>query len=133
MQNSIPFVYWENLLEFKNTKLLALIGSRILSIPASSAGVERSFSTQGHLHSKVRNRLNECKIDKLMRIKWALQEESKSTSDIHNLTSSQSDSQVSVIDVQTEETESEDIDIDEIIELDECYTESELLDLVGLS
>jgi hypothetical protein len=66
--DNVPHMYWNNLMLFKSTSALAQIAVRILSIPASSAAVERSFSIQGNLHTKSRNRLSEENVDKLMKI-----------------------------------------------------------------
>jgi hypothetical protein len=55
IMDNTPHLYWNNLLLYKSTKALAEIGVRVMSIPASSAAVERSFSIQGNLHTKSRN------------------------------------------------------------------------------
>lgn len=49
-----PSSWWK---QFKNSSL-ALVAARVLSVPASSASVERSFSKQGFIHSKSRNRMS---------------------------------------------------------------------------
>ena len=42
--------------------------TQFLSMSATSASVERSFSLQGFLHTKKRNRLNHSTVKKLMNI-----------------------------------------------------------------
>lgn len=64
----VPHLYWDNLLSFQSSSILATVGVRILSIP--SAGAERSFSIQGNVHTKNRNRLLETTVEQIMRIKW---------------------------------------------------------------
>jgi hypothetical protein len=130
-------VFWENHKQFTSCNKLATIGARILSIPASSASVERSFSEQGHLHSKSRNRITDTNVDKLMRIKWSLkQEEQRDTiRDIAtqpNSFNTQEDKDDLVPDLDAESDGEEDVDIDEIINLETSYTEEELLEIVGL-
>ena len=44
------------------------VANRLLSISATSAAVERSFSLQGFLHSKRRNRLNHNTVKKLVNV-----------------------------------------------------------------
>ncbi len=67
--HDVPNKYWTNFLVYDSTSLIATVGCRILSVPATSADVERSFSVQGNVHTKSRNRLTEKNIDKLMRVK----------------------------------------------------------------
>ena len=74
---SSPNSYWKHLKNFPSTRLLSEIARRLLSIPASSAGVERSFSAQNRVHTVVRNRLSNERIEKIMRIKWFLNKKQK--------------------------------------------------------
>lgn len=139
LSSSTPYIYWENFLQFSSTRKIATIGSKILSIPASSADVERSFSIQGHLHSKARNRLLDTNVDKLMRVKWALKQEENQFINVRNMLGEQSpeiEPSVNLIDGVDEsglEIEDAEVDVDEAICLDEFYTETELLDLLGLN
>ena len=48
-----------------NTKL-STVASAILSLPASSAATERSFSVYSHIHNKKRNRLTNTNASKLL-------------------------------------------------------------------
>lgn len=47
---------------------LAKLGNRIFQCPGNSVPSERAFSAQNFIHSKMRNRLNPEKIDKLIYI-----------------------------------------------------------------
>ncbi len=49
--------------------LLQNLAQRVFSLPASSAASERNFSTFGFIHSKLRNRLDQEKVRKLVYIK----------------------------------------------------------------
>lgn len=69
--------FWKFVKGFENSKGLATIAIRLLSIPASSASVERSFSLQGRLHSKDRNRIGEKKIEMLMKIQSVLRTQTR--------------------------------------------------------
>ncbi|GAB0091238.1 hypothetical protein DMENIID0001_060560 [Sergentomyia squamirostris] len=55
------------------TNGLGFIAIRLLEAPATSASVERSFSMQGAIHTKTRNRLVDKRIEKLLYIKFNLQ------------------------------------------------------------
>lgn len=122
LNHPVPHLFWENYLQFPETNLLASIGCRLLSIPASSAGVERSFSYQGHFHNKSRNRLGEIKVDKIMRIKWSLNHEAKKPKS-HLPSKAQGSG-------SAETSEDTDVyDVDEIIELDEAFNENELFEV----
>ncbi|CAG8628838.1 2135_t:CDS:2 [Dentiscutata erythropus] len=48
------------------------IALRILSIPPTSAACERNWSTFGFIHNKLRNRLNDPKVEKCVYIQWNL-------------------------------------------------------------
>jgi len=111
-----PGKYWHKMKAYSKYKILATIGSKLLSIPSSSAGVERNFSLQGRTHTKSRNRLKDTTIDKLMRIQWVLNKELK---DINTLNSEE----IELFETQTE-------DIEELIILDNPYTEEELQNLI---
>ncbi|KAH9129379.1 hypothetical protein AeMF1_000558 [Aphanomyces euteiches] len=49
---------------------LQALALQVFSLPPSSAAAERSFSIQGFIHSKIRNRLQAEKAEKLMFIKF---------------------------------------------------------------
>jgi hypothetical protein len=130
-------MFWENHKQFASCNKLATIGARILSIPASSASVERSFSEQGHLHNKSRNRITDINVDKLMRIKWSLKQDEQyaitrelSQPKVHNAQETTPDPDVAS---NAESDNEDDVDIDDIIDLDTSYTEEELLEIVGLA
>ena len=96
-----PKNYWRHLSSFPKTKLLSEIGFRLLSMPSSSAGVERSFSSQQRLHSNSRNRITDAKIDKLIGIKWFLGQkikEEKSLNEESGLDTEFSDEEVPNLD-----------------------------------
>lgn len=124
-----PLVFWQNYLQFPETKLLAQVGCRLLSIPASSAGVERSFSTQGYIHNKARNRLGEVKMEKLMRVKWTLSNQAKAFKPTKSTTKKENDTHFDLCPPD----ENNDADIDELIELDNAFTEEELYDVAANS
>jgi hypothetical protein len=129
LSHSDASMFWENHMQFTSCRMLAIIGARILSIPASSASVERSFSEQGHLHSKSRNRFTDQNVDKLMRIKWNLKQEEREKSSktkMHDQFEGPDILEVGNRSINGDNLE-EDMDIDEIIQLDESYTEDELL------
>ena len=67
--NLIPSVWWQSWL---NSKLQQL-AIKVLSIPTSSAAAERNFSTFGFIHSKVRNRLQNERVKKLVYVYGNLQ------------------------------------------------------------
>jgi hypothetical protein len=52
--------------------VLSDVAIRILSIPATSASSERNWSTFGFIHSKLRNRLHEKRVEKIVYIFWNL-------------------------------------------------------------
>ena len=54
-----------------------LLAIRILSLPPSSAGLERVFSSLGFVHSDVRNRLGHEKATKLAFVMRALRSKEK--------------------------------------------------------
>jgi 16S rRNA G966 N2-methylase RsmD len=116
LADKIPGKYWHKMKAYSKYKKLATIGSKLLSIPSSSAGVERNFSLQGRTHTKSRNRLKETTIDKLMRIQWALNKKLKDINTLNN-------EEVELIETQTE-------DIEELIFLDNPYTEEQLKNLI---
>lgn len=67
-----PLEWWN--MFYEKTKLAQLAALKILSIPVTSAAVERSFSTFGNIHSKKRNRLSTKRAAKLTYIShnWRL-------------------------------------------------------------
>jgi hAT family C-terminal dimerisation region len=67
--NLIPSVWWQS---WPNSKLQQL-AIKVLSIPTSSAAAERNFSTFGFIHSKVRNRLQNERVKKLVYVYGNLQ------------------------------------------------------------
>ena len=66
-----PINYWRHVK--KNTLMEPLrrfcdMAVRLLSCPPSSAGLERTFSAFGLIHSKLRNRLSNERVMKLVRV-----------------------------------------------------------------
>ena len=112
-----PKNYWRHLWKFPKTKLLSEIGFRLLSMPSSSAGVERSFSSQQRLHSNSRNRITDEKIDKLMRIKWFLDQKIK-----------EEKSSIEESGLDTEFSDDEVLNLDEIFNLEMPFSEEEIND-----
>jgi len=64
-------VNWWNLMKGRYP-ILSDIAIRILSIPATSAASERNWSTFGFIHSKLRNRLHEKRVEKIVYLFWNL-------------------------------------------------------------
>ncbi|KAL4101200.1 hypothetical protein QTP88_021220 [Uroleucon formosanum] len=64
-----PALWWKGIC---GSLCLSTIAHHILSNPATSAATERSFSTQGFIHSKRRNRLLNSRIDKFTFVKQNL-------------------------------------------------------------
>jgi Protein of unknown function (DUF 659)/hAT family C-terminal dimerisation region len=62
--NLNPFVWWQS---WPNSELQQL-AIKILLIPTSSAAAERNFSTFGFIHNKIRNRLHNDRVKKLVYI-----------------------------------------------------------------
>lgn len=122
--HEIPNKYWKNFLLYSSTSLIATIGCRIMSIPATSADVERSFSVQGNVHTKSRNRLTEKSIDKLMRVKWHLSYEAKQK-DLERAKFKQV--RIDATGTTDADFEEEEVDdVDELIYLDPPFTFDEL-------
>lgn len=65
LESVSPFAWWKSLSDRVSDHVLNMIYA-ILGATASSAGVERIFSTFGFVHSKVRNRLGTEKAGKLV-------------------------------------------------------------------
>jgi hypothetical protein len=63
-----PLQYW--LAEGAEWPDLQQIALKIFSLAPASASCERSFSSQGFIHSKLRNRLGPEKVEKLLFIRW---------------------------------------------------------------
>ena len=66
IQNSIE--WWNEFNFYKSYKGFAKIASRIVSICATSASVERVFSKHGRIHSKDRSRLLNSRIQRILAI-----------------------------------------------------------------
>ena len=65
LQTISPLTWWESQKSVLQSNVMVLC-RKILGAVASSAGVERIFSTFGFVHSKVRNRLGTAKAGKLV-------------------------------------------------------------------
>jgi len=63
-QKVSPSTWWKGICSSR--RHLSCIASRILQLPATSAAVERSFSTYGNIHSAKRNRLTVERAGKLV-------------------------------------------------------------------
>ena len=71
--NIVPYKWWLLILKFskdisKGDEILAKIASKLLAIRGSNAAAERSFSIQGLIQTKIRNKLSHPKVQKLMTI-----------------------------------------------------------------
>jgi hypothetical protein len=64
-------INWWNLMKGRYP-ILSDVAIRILSIPATSAASERNWSTFGFIHLKLRNRLHEQRVEKIVYIFWNL-------------------------------------------------------------
>lgn len=60
-QHISPSAWWDGLCA---SQTLALIPSRVLQIPPSSAACERNWSEFGNVHTKLRNRLTNDRVEK---------------------------------------------------------------------
>ena len=60
--NEIPFLFWKKHVEEGIFDSI----SRYLTIPSSSAAVERGFSIEKHVHNVLRNRLSDKNVDREM-------------------------------------------------------------------
>lgn len=105
---------------------------KLFSLVVSTSSVERSFKTQGNIHSKVRNRLHDVKCSMLMTIKMNshLLTVKKLTSIKRKLISDESES-IAVHDNEVikeseddSDFESDDEDLKEVIELDDDSDEN---------
>lgn len=61
--------FWANFLH-SDHKNLAALAINLLSIPSSSASVERSFSQLKRIHTNFRASLTQTTIDNIMLVKW---------------------------------------------------------------
>ena len=52
--------------------ILSDVAIRVLSTPATSAASERNWSTFGFIYSKLRNRLHEKRVEKIVYLFWNL-------------------------------------------------------------
>ncbi|RWS21102.1 zinc finger BED domain-containing protein 1-like protein, partial [Leptotrombidium deliense] len=111
LSSNNPRSYWLRFMNIPTTRKLATVAARIFSIPSSSAGVERSFSIQGKIHSKDRNKLRPEKVQQLLAVQWYLKAERKE----HDL----------VVE-ETEDIEFTDINVDEVIEIEPPFTDAEM-------
>ena len=60
-----PFAWWQSMASQLDQPILSLV-EQLHTAKASSAGIERIFSTFGFVHSKIRNRLGTAKAAKLV-------------------------------------------------------------------
>ena len=125
LDTSVPDLYWSNLDCYDDYRKLALIASRILKVPASSAAVERSFSFQKRLQTKDRNRFKSGRIEKIMKIQWALKNETKMMKNRNLLTEKAGNGNPTIDfsnssgESETDESDSDDNESDE----DDCSQE----------
>ena len=64
-------INWWNLMKGRYP-VLSDVAIRVLSIPATSAASERNWSTFGFIHSKLRNKLHEKRVEKIVYMFWNL-------------------------------------------------------------
>ena len=67
---STPLKYWQHIGEHEEHKELSTLAVKIVGIPSSSASVERSFSSQGKVHTGLRSSLTKENVDQIMTVKW---------------------------------------------------------------
>jgi len=65
---SQPINWWT--LVARRYPLLSTIARQVLSIPSTSAASERNWSSFGFIHSKLRNRLGDDKVEKCVYLYW---------------------------------------------------------------
>lgn len=82
IENSIE--WWNEFNFYKSYKWFAKIASRILSICATSASVERVFSKHGRIHSKDRNGLLNSRIERILAIQTYYQSFHRKNKQINN-------------------------------------------------
>jgi hypothetical protein len=81
--------------------ILSEVALKILSIPATSAASERNWNTFGFIHTKVRNRLNDKRVEKLVYMNWNLKI-------IHDLNLYNELNQIKLAELELENIEEED-------------------------
>ena len=57
---------------FGSTSPLFPIARQVLSLTTSGCNTERSFSCQGNIHTRIRNKLRQEKVEKLLFVSWTL-------------------------------------------------------------
>jgi len=62
--------YWQRCSSY--APLLASVALCLLTVVPTEAACERSFSTEGHLHSKLRNSLGDASVRALMNVRMNL-------------------------------------------------------------
>lgn len=62
MEKVTPLTWWNS---FCSSTNLCVIANKVLSVPATSAATERSFSTFSNIHTKKRNRLTTSNASKI--------------------------------------------------------------------
>ena len=70
MTGSTDAGYWDNFLKSGTHGGLAKVAINLLSIPCSSASVERSFSLLKRVHTNSRASLIQNTIESIMLVKW---------------------------------------------------------------
>ena len=73
-----PFSWWRTVYEINKSSKLHLIATKLLAVRPSNCDVERNFSIQKNTHTKLRNRLGDGTVEKLVSIKQFLTTGSKS-------------------------------------------------------
>jgi len=68
----------------KSAELCELM-AKLFTCPSSSAGLERVFSSFGLVHTKLRNKLANAKVEKLVKIYVHLRCEHEQNNDIDNI------------------------------------------------
>lgn len=67
-----PVTWWKMFQNFSEVSDFATIATRLLSVPSSSASVEREFSCQSRIHTKDRNKLSNETVEKLLAVEHNL-------------------------------------------------------------
>ena len=71
--------YLESSVTDQGAKKFCILMRRVLTCPASSAGLERLFSSFGLVHTKLRNRLGIEKVAKLVKVYTPMRDDNKSS------------------------------------------------------
>lgn len=63
-----PASWWKSFCKFDDLKVFSEFALKLFNIPPSTAAVERSFSIESRIQTKVRNRIDQYQVEKLLAI-----------------------------------------------------------------